>query len=73
MKTCGVIDPNGDWSFDSLSSRRSDPNFAQVSGYLPKDLVIRFKVVCTKQELSQTDALEAALELWVKQQEEQGK
>lgn len=55
------------------ATRRADPSYSQVSGYLPKELVIRFKVVCTQKEISQTDALEKAIALWLEQNEKTGK
>lgn len=55
------------------AGRRTDPNYSQVSGYLPKDLVIRFKVTCTQKELSQTDALEQAIDAWLEKNEKQPK
>lgn len=46
-------------------SRRQDPNFAQVSGYIDKNLAMQFKIACTATETSQTDALEEAVALWL--------
>jgi ParG len=51
------------------SSKRNNPNFAQVSGYLSKEVAIRFKVLCTTKEVSQTDALEEAVKLWLDKHE----
>lgn len=48
------------------ASRRADPDFAQVSGYVRKDLALRFKATCTMEEVSQSEALEEAVELWLK-------
>lgn len=48
-----------------MAGRRDDPSFAQVSGYIPKDVALRFKAICTLKEVSQTDALEQALQLWI--------
>lgn len=50
------------------ASRRADPGFSQVSGYVPKELALDFKVACTRAELSQSEALEQALALWIQQQ-----
>ncbi|MBD1996226.1 hypothetical protein H6G00_06280 [Leptolyngbya sp. FACHB-541] len=49
------------------ASRRADPDFAQVSGYVKKDLALKFKATCTMQEISQSEAIEQALEMWLKQ------
>ena len=48
------------------AGRRDDPNYAQVSGYISKQIALEFKAECTLQEISQTDALEAAVMLWLK-------
>ncbi|MFB2975332.1 hypothetical protein [Microseira sp. BLCC-F43] len=48
-----------------MARRRDDPNYAQVSGYINKELAMRFKVACTAKEVSQTDALEEAVRLWL--------
>lgn len=52
-----------------MQSKRNNPNFAQVSGYLSKEVAIRFKVLCTTKEVSQTDALEEAVKLWLDKHE----
>jgi len=54
------------------ASRRADPDFLQVSGYIKKDVALRFKAACTMQEVSQAEAMEEALELWL-QRKKQGK
>lgn len=50
--------------------KREDPDYAQVSGYVPKKLALKFKAACTMQETTQSAALEAAIESWLKQSEE---
>jgi len=49
------------------ASRRADPGFAQVSGYVPKEIALQFKAQCTMLETSQSEALEQALKLWLAQ------
>ena len=46
-------------------TKRDDPNYSQVSGYVPKDLARRFRIACTSKEISQSEALEEALEQWL--------
>ncbi len=53
----------------SVANRRNDPNYAQVSGYINKDVALQFKVTCTAMEVSQTDALEEAVKLWLEKYE----
>jgi hypothetical protein len=50
------------------ASRRADPNYVQVSGHIPKDLALDFKVAFTRAELNQSEALEKAIALWISQQ-----
>lgn len=56
-----------------LVTKRDDPNYAQVSGYVPKELALRFKVLCTSEEVSQSEALEEALTLWIQKRENLGR
>ena len=49
----------------AASSRRADPDFMQVSGYVPKSLALDFKVALTRAEMNQSEALEAAIALWI--------
>jgi hypothetical protein len=53
-----------------LVTKRDDPNYAQVSGYVPKELALRFKVLCTSEEMSQSEALEEAIALWMQRKED---
>lgn len=46
-------------------TKRDDPNYAQVSGYVPKDLARRFKIACTSKDISQSEGLEEALAEWL--------
>jgi len=52
-----------------LVTKRDDPNYAQVSGYVPKELALRFKILCTSEEMNQSEALEEALALWIQKRE----
>lgn len=54
----------------AVATKRSDPNYSQVSGYVPKELALRFRVACTAKEKSQSEALEKALILWLEQNEQ---
>jgi ParG len=58
-----------DFDDSVVASRRSDPKYAQVSGYINKELAMRFKLACTAKEVSQTDALEEAVRLWLEKNE----
>ncbi|MGM3305122.1 hypothetical protein ACSQ6I_03905 [Anabaena sp. WFMT] len=47
-------------------ARRDDPSYAQLSGYIKKEVVKEFKMACTDLEVSQVDAIEEAINLWLK-------
>jgi hypothetical protein len=67
-----IIEINTNQGFDDFVNRRNDPNYAQVSGYINKDLAMQFKIACTATEVSQTDALEEAVALWLEKQKKTG-
>jgi hypothetical protein len=50
------------------ASRRADPDYVQISGHVPKTLALDFKVAFTRAEMNQSEAMEAAIALWVQQQ-----
>jgi hypothetical protein len=50
------------------ASRRADPDYGQISGLIPKTLIIEFKVALARSGMNQSEAMEAAIALWVKQQ-----
>ncbi len=50
---------------EMAGGKRDDPKYAQVSGFVPKDLALQFKATCTLQETTQSDALEEALKDWL--------
>jgi hypothetical protein len=56
---------------EAVATKRSDPNYSQVSGYVPKELALKFRVACTAKEISQSDALAKALMFWLEQNEHQ--
>lgn len=47
--------------------KRENPKYAQVSGFIPKDLALQFKATCMLQETTQSEALENAVRLWLAQ------
>lgn len=49
------------------ANKRTDPGYLQVSGYIPKELALKFKAECTLKEISQAEALAEALQLWLDQ------
>ena len=55
---------------NSLVTKRDSPKYAQVSGYVPKELALRFKILCTSEEISQSEALEEAVAIWIQKREQ---
>lgn len=56
--------------FDLMAaSKRKDPEYQQVSGYIPKHLALKFKGFCTMQELEISEVLADLIAEWVKEQE----
>lgn len=47
--------------------KRDDPNYMQVSGFVPKELALQFKANAMLQELTLSDALEQAIRAWMDQ------
>ena len=47
--------------------KRENPDYLQISGYVPKGMGLQFKAACTLQELSQSEALEQAVRAWLSQ------
>lgn len=46
-------------------SKRFDPAYAQICGYIPKDLAKRFKMGCAAREINQSEALEQIITAWL--------
>jgi hypothetical protein len=49
------------------ANKREDKNYRQLCGYIPKDLALKFKLAHTAVEIDQSEAIEAAIRLWVAQ------
>lgn len=47
------------------ASKRNDPSYLQISGYVPKELALRFKATCTIQEIEISEALEEMMRSWL--------
>ncbi|BAZ39026.1 hypothetical protein NIES4101_49760 [Calothrix sp. NIES-4101] len=48
-----------------MTDRRRSDDYKQVSGYVPNSLVREFKVICAREGMSQSDAIEEMLYEWV--------
>jgi hypothetical protein len=55
---------------DSMAaSKRKDPEYQQVSGYIPKQLALKFKGFCTMEELEISEVLTELIAQWVQERE----
>lgn len=50
-------------------ARKDNPEFQQVSGYVPMEVARRFKIVCINNGWRQADGLELAIRDWVDRME----
>lgn len=48
--------------------KRGKGDYAQVSGYIPKNLAIAFKTTCTARELTQSETLENLISEWLERE-----
>jgi hypothetical protein len=44
--------------------KRKDPNYAQLIGDVPKDIIQQFKINCLKKDMTIGEALTEAVKLW---------
>lgn len=50
--------------------KKDDPNYAQVSGHVPKPVALKFKATCTMKEITISEALEQAILDWLENEEQ---
>jgi len=55
----------GIYKYDLMATKRNDPDYEQVSGYVHKDIALKFRIFCMTERLTQSDALEQALSFWI--------
>ncbi|WP_193200779.1 hypothetical protein [Nostoc sp. MG11] len=51
--------------------RRRSPGFRQVCGHVPDQQYRTFKSVCAEQDITVAEALEEAITLWLKRQQDE--
>lgn len=61
-----------EYEYNLMATRRKDPDYEQVSGYVHKDLALKFRIICMTERLTQSDALEEALKLWTELKNTEG-
>jgi hypothetical protein len=58
---------------DSMAGgKKDDPNYSQVSGHVPKELALKFKVACTTKEITISEGLEKAISDWLEKEAGEG-
>lgn len=55
----------------TLVSKRQDPGYQQVSGYVPKDLALKFKSICVAMEINISEAMEQMIQEWLEDKTQQ--
>lgn len=55
-----------------MATKRNDPDYEQVSGYIHKDLALQFRILCATERITQSDLLEEALRLLVESKSKTG-
>jgi hypothetical protein len=54
-----------------MVDRRQSPNYRQISGHIPINMYKKFKSVCALRDVSQSEALEQAINIWMERGEEE--
>lgn len=52
-----------------MVDKRKDANYKQVSGYIPKELALRFKSLCVASDQDISHVLEELIRDWVEKQD----
>ena len=48
-----------------MTTKRNDPDYEQVSGYVHKDLALKFRIICITERITQSELLEEALKILI--------
>jgi len=59
-----------DINYETLTTKRDDPNYAQVSGHVPVEVAREFGVLCAIKQITKSEALEEAMKLLLEQNQE---
>ncbi len=54
---------------ENVRGKRGDPGYKLISGYVPKDLAIRFKTICAATETDQSQAMEEMIANWIQEKQ----
>jgi len=47
--------------------KAANPDYMQISGYVPKELGLDFKIACTAEQITHSEALEEMIKQWLAQ------
>lgn len=50
---------------EMAGGRSLDPNYKQVSGHVPKEKLLNFKIAIASEETTLSEALEQSIDLWL--------
>ena len=50
---------------EMAGGRSLDPNYKQISGHIPKEKLLAFKIAIAAKETTLSEALEQAIDLWL--------
>ena len=53
------------YEYDLMATKRNDPDYEQVSGYVHKDLALKFRIICMTERITQSELLEEALKILI--------
>jgi hypothetical protein len=62
------LDSTSGEKVETMTDRRRSDDYKQVSGYVPSSLAREFKVICAREGMSQSDAIEEMLYEWITKQ-----
>jgi hypothetical protein len=51
--------------FQELMDRRKHPDYSSITAYLPKDKIRRLKAIAALNDLTLSEAVEAAADVWM--------
>jgi hypothetical protein len=54
-----------------MVDRRKNPDYRQVSGHIPMNMYRKFKSICALRDVSQSEALEQAINVWMQGEQEE--
>lgn len=57
-----------------MAGKRNDPNYNQMTAYVPRELSVKFKTILASLELEQSEVISSLIAMWIQTQEQrQGK